>query len=264
MSRDLLTAASTLVEARLANHMGLFVLGIAGSQGSGKSTLGKALAENLCEQGLACEVVSIDDFYLSPQDRQRLAAEVHPLLRVRGVPGTHDAALAIRVIDALRAGEGALLPRFDKANDAPFDKSLWTPVASGLRVLIFEGWCVGANPQPEAGLRDPVNTLEAQEDRAGLWRAFVNRQLQGLYRDLFTRLDALIFLAAPDFSVVKDWRLEQERDIAGQGYAVMDEEGIARFIQFYQRITEWMLEDLPSRADLVARLDRGRQAIEIV
>ncbi len=263
MSRDLLAAASALVEARLADHAGLFVLGIAGAQGSGKSTLAKALAENLCEQGLACEVVSIDDFYLAPQDRQRLAAEVHSLLKVRGVPGTHDVALAIRVIDALRADEGALLPRFDKASDAPFSKSLWTAVAPGLRVLIFEGWCVGANPQPEAGLHDPVNTLEAEEDRAGLWRAFVNRQLQGLYRDLFARLDALIFLAAPDFSVVKDWRLQQERNIAGQGHAVMDEEGIARFIQFYQRITERMLEDLPPRADLVARLDKGRRVLSI-
>lgn len=263
MSRDLLAAASALVEARLAEHAGLFVLGIAGAQGSGKSTLAKALAENLCEQGLACHAISIDDFYLSPQDRQRLAAEVHPLLRVRGVPGTHDVALAIGVIDILRAGEGVLLPRFDKTSDAPFDKSLWTPVSPSLRVLIFEGWCVGANPQSEAGLHDPVNTLEAEEDHAGLWRTFVNCQLQGLYRDLFARLDALIFLAAPDFSVVKDWRLEQERNIAGQGDAVMDEEGIARFIQFYQRITEWMLKDLPLHADLVARLGKGRRVLSI-
>ena len=40
--------------------------------------------------GVDCHVLSIDDFYLSKAKRKRLAASVHPLLAIRGVPGTHD------------------------------------------------------------------------------------------------------------------------------------------------------------------------------
>ena len=70
-------------------------------------------------------------------------------------------------------------------------------------------------------------------------------------------------LAAPSFAVVKDWRLQQERDLEQSAHAVMDEAGITRFIQFYQRLTEWMLAEMPARADLVVRLDARRQLLSI-
>lgn len=259
---DLLAAVTSLVEQRLQARDGLFLLGVSGSQGSGKSTLAKALLRLLRDRGLAAEVLSIDDLYLSRAERQRLAEEVHPLLATRGVPGTHDVELGMAVLAALDAGQSVSLPRFDKASDDPVDRADW-PEVSGLRVLIFEGWCVGARAQPEALLAAPVNALEAGEDAAGIWRRYVNARLAGPYQQLFARIDAQVFLAAPGFGIVRDWRLQQERDIAGQGSAVMDEAGIARFVQFYQRITQWMIEDMPARADLVARLDEGRRVLRI-
>lgn len=259
---DLLAAVAALVERRLEGHHGLFVLGISGSQGSGKSTLAKALLSLLRDRGVAAEVLSFDDLYLSQEERQRLAAEVHPLFATRGVPGTHDVELGLAVLAVLDAGRAVRLPRFDKASDDPVNRADW-PEVSGLRALIFEGWCIGARAQPEASLADPVNRLEAEEDAAGVWRRWVNTQLAGPYQRLFGRIDAQVFLAAPGFEIVRDWRLQQERDIAGQGRAVMDEAGIARFVQFYQRITQWMIEDMPTRADLVARLDERRRVLRI-
>ncbi|MFM5906814.1 MAG: kinase [Novosphingobium sp.] len=257
----LLSAALGLIEERLKDRGGLIVIGLAGSQGSGKSTLAKALCAALLADGVRCEAVSLDDFYLSPAARGELARTVHPLLQTRGVPGTHDVALAMATITALRAGHSAALPRFDKAHDAPLDPAQWRVADAGLRVLILEGWCIGARPQPDDLLDQPVNALERDEDADGSWRRFVNTQLAGPYHALFNKIDALIFLAAPDFPVVRDWRLQQEREIAGQGPRVMDEAAIARFIQHYQRITQWMLEDLPDRADLVIRLGCGRQVL---
>ena len=35
-----------------------------------------------------------DDFYLTQAQRQDLAQQIHPLLKSRGVPGTHDVPLA--------------------------------------------------------------------------------------------------------------------------------------------------------------------------
>lgn len=252
-----------LVEERLARNKGLFVLGISGSQGSGKSTLAKALLAALRGQGFASETLSIDDLYLPRTSRQHLAKEVHPLLSTRGVPGTHDVWLGMSLIEDMERGEPVMLPRFDKARDERAQPGVWTFVPGNCRVLIFEGWCVGAAPQPERMLTAPVNDLERLEDPDGTWRRFVNAQLAGDYCRMFARIDAQVFLSAPDFSVVSGWRAQQERDIAGQGSAVMDEAGIARFVQFYQRITEWMIEDMPARADLVARLGRNREVLSI-
>ena len=96
------------------------VVGINGCQGSGKSTLADFLQQFLEYQGLSVASLSIDDLYLTRAQRQQLAKTVHPLLQTRGVPGTHDTAMGIALIDQLRQlskGEQLRLPRFDKASD---------------------------------------------------------------------------------------------------------------------------------------------------
>ncbi|MGH8252817.1 MAG: adenylyl-sulfate kinase, partial [Steroidobacteraceae bacterium] len=75
-----------------------YTVGISGAQGSGKSTLAAALQGLLHSRGFATVVLSLDDFYLTRAQRSELARRVHPLLQTRGVPGTHDVALALEVI----------------------------------------------------------------------------------------------------------------------------------------------------------------------
>ena len=133
------------------------------------------------------------------------------------------------------------------------------------QVLLFEGWCVGARPQPAQALLAPVNALEEAEDPQGIWRRYANEALAGDYQRLFARIDALTLLAAPGFEVVFDWRMQQERQLresAGTGAsAVMDEAGVARFIQHYERLTRHILAEMPGRADLTVRLDRNRAIV---
>ena len=93
------------------------VYGIAGLQGTGKSTLSAQVAALAATRGLAATVLSIDDVYLDRPQRLALGREIHPLLATRGPPGTHDVALACSVIDALRQGRATQLPRFDKITD---------------------------------------------------------------------------------------------------------------------------------------------------
>ena len=93
------------------------VYAIAGLQGTGKSTLSAQVAALAAGRGLRTVVLSIDDFYLGRRERLALGREVHPLLATRGAPGSHDVALAIDTIDALREGRAAKLPRFDKIAD---------------------------------------------------------------------------------------------------------------------------------------------------
>jgi D-glycerate 3-kinase len=240
---------------------GLFTLGVAGAQGSGKSTLMRDLAARLVADGLRVAVLSLDDLYLTRAERQRLAVQVHPLLATRGVPGTHDIALGLATLAALARGEAAPLPRFDKGRDDRVPESDWPRAPAGTQVLLLEGWCLGAAPQPEGDLTPPVNELEAHEDPDGTWRRHANAALAGEYQQLWARIDRLVFLAAPDWAVVADWREQQEAELRQTAPGTMTPGQVARFIQHYERLTRWMLEDLPGRADLTLRLDRDRRVI---
>ncbi len=258
---EALAPIEAVVRARLATTAAPQVIGLCGAQGSGKSTIAAHLAERIPDT----VVLSLDDLYLTLAERERLAAMVHPLLRTRGVPGTHDVALGEALLEDLRAGRAVRLPRFDKAIDDRAPESTW-PRAEGARLVIFEGWCVGARPQTEEALDRPVNGLEDDEDPDEIWRRYANGALGGLYRDLF-RLDALILLAAPDFGAVYRWRLQQEHALAAaiaagrRGGRAMSDDEVGRFIQFYQRLTQHILGEMPGRADLVVRLDANRQVI---
>lgn len=225
-----------------------FVLGIAGAQGSGKSTIARALAARF-----GCPVLSLDDLYLDGAARQLLAETAHPLLRTRGVPGTHDVAAGLAAIEALGHGP-ALLPRFDKARDEPGEPEL---VPGPADMLILEGWCLGARPQADAELAEPVNELERTQDPDGRWRRWVNSQLAGPYQALWARIDQLVFLEAPGFDIVADWRTEQERSAGGP----MTDAEIRRFVQYYERLTGHMLRHGSDWADLTLRLAADRRPI---
>ena len=95
------------------------VIGISGAQGSGKSTLAAELVAQLQQRGVKAAAVSLDDYYVSQAQRQQLAEHVHPLLRQRGVPGTHHIQQAINDAIAVLAGQPVALPQFDKAQDEP-------------------------------------------------------------------------------------------------------------------------------------------------
>src|SRR5690606_27899098 len=159
-----------------ALRQGARILGISGLQGSGKSTFAAQLAAHARSRGLQCAVLSIDDVYLGHADRQRLAGEVHPLLATRGPPGTHEVTLAIDMLDALRAGRGAALPRFDKLADGRWRRwcnhalardypALWQLID---RLLLLLPPSFGIVPewrwQAEQGLRDASGDASAGMD----------------------------------------------------------------------------------------------------
>jgi D-glycerate 3-kinase len=248
------------------------LLGINGAQGTGKSTLADFLrfaAESLFDWRVA--VLSIDDFYYTLDERNTLAENVHPLLRTRGVPGTHDTDVLRDCLDQLRIldRDGRIaLPRFDKAVDDRADKSRWPSVEGPIDLVILEGWCVGTKPQPDVELEPPVNNLEHEEDPDGAWRNYVNDQLEANYESIFEQLDFLIFMQAPGFDAIFRWRLEQEEklaDVSPEGSSgLMNKEQIQRFLQFYERLTRANLATLPNRADIVFRLDHTHSIISSV
>ena len=238
------------------------LVGINGAQGSGKSTLCRFLEALLAEKGLRAVTLSLDDLYLTKAERARLACDVHPLFATRGVPGTHDVALGVDVLDALLSGRAAELPRFDKAQDDRLPD--WERVSGPVDVILFEGWCIGAAPQPAGALARAANALESAEDPDGTWRREVNRRLATDYADLFARIDLLVMLKVPGFEVVRTNRLRQERKLARSrpgGAALMNEAAIERFIAHYERLTRWMIEEMPGRTDVLFEIDHDQRPV---
>ena len=64
-------------------------------------------------------------------------------------------------------------------------------------MIVFEGWCVGARPQPPEALAAPVNDLERTRDPDDVWRRYANDALAGPYRALFDPIGFQALLLAP-------------------------------------------------------------------
>ena len=251
--------AARIAEAARASGPGLRV-GICGPQGSGKTTRARVLERLLAADGLRVVILSLDDLYLPLAARRKLAADMHPLLITRGVPGTHEIPLGLDLLHRLSRPGKILMPRFDKASDDRLPQSQWTPLEGPFDVILFEGWCVGAISQNAAALAMPVNDLERDRDPDGAWRAYANTQLAGPYQDLFADFARLVMFKVPSFEVVLGWRQEQERKAPVRG---MTDAEIAVFIEHYERLTDHIQAEMPARADVVVRLGRRREIDDV-
>mgnify|MGYP001822923029 CR=1 FL=1 len=250
------------------------VIGINGAQGSGKSTLADLMVLLLGEKfKLNCVSISVDDFYRTKSERHELSNSIHPLLNTRGVPGTHDISLAIKTINSLQNQNSRVaIPRFNKAMDDRLPEQQWDIIDAPIDIIVFEGWCLGAKAQTQDQLNIAINELERDEDENGLWRSYVNKQLKNEYSNLFSYIDKWIMLKAPSFDCVLSWRTEQEvklRDRLGENQdqtasGCMTENELARFIQFYQRLTEDLIRTLPSKVDYLIELDRDRTIKKLI
>lgn len=264
---------------RKRQKSGPMVVGINGAQGAGKSTLFNLL-EVILSEGFGLRVVgcSIDDLYKTYDEREQLSKTIHPLLKTRGVPGTHDVDLGIEIINSLKEGDESSItkiPVFDKSTDDRCQASVWQEWFGPADVIVLEGWCVGADPQEPEALVEAINELEAAEDTDGAWRDYVNSQLTGAYQELFSMLDVLIMLKVPSMDAVFEWRSLQEKKLAErvkyiydtqqptEHLRIMDEAQIKRFIQHYERLTRHMLAEMPDRADVTLHLNENHKIADI-
>ena len=246
------------------------VIGICGAQGTGKSTLAEFLAEALNNlAGWSVAVLSMDDFYLPRAERLGLSREIHPLLATRGPPGTHDCEMMashLRRLRHLKQGESITLPRFDKARDDRAPPETWPHATGPLDAIILEGWCLGVPPQHDAELTTPINDLEASRDTDARWRTHVNHCLRNNYAEVFSQLDRLIFLQAPDMDAVLRWRGKQERKLIAATPArkpgTMNDAQLQEFIQHFERLSRVAMAKLPELADVTLTLDPSHQISE--
>jgi D-glycerate 3-kinase len=248
-----------------------FIIGLAGGQGSGKTTISSILSIILKKYfKLNVFVISIDDFYKTRKDRKILSKNKHSLLMTRGVPGTHDINLILNFFRKIKSKKFNALevPRFNKSIDDRYGKNLWYRIRSKPDVIIFEGWCVGARAQSNNQLKKPINSLEKVYDHRAKWRTHVNNQLKTKYKTLFKQLDGLLYLKAKNFNLLKEWRLKQERKLLIQtknkkNLKIMSRGDVLNFMQTYQRITQQMFKDALKSSSIIINLNSNHQIEKI-
>ena len=247
------------------------IVGIQGAQGSGKSTTAAVLSLALeALHRCSTAVLSLDDFYLTRQERLGISQTIHPLFITRGVPGTHDLDLLQRVMDQLcraDAGTRTPIPIFEKARDDRLPESTWRTHSGRPDIILLEGWCIGTRPEPQERILHPINALEAIDDANAEWRQMVNARLEGPYADLSARLDRLVMLKISDFDSVLSFRALQEKKLAesrGKDQpGVMEDDKLRRFIMHFERLTRWNLISTPQFADLVLNIGTNQEITEI-
>ena len=130
--------------------------------------------------------------------------------------------------------------------------------------MLFEGWCVGATPQTDEQLKAPINQLERDEDPDEIWRRHSNDALRQHYQTLFNKLEVLLLLKVDTMHRVFQWRRLQEHKLAETAresgadmstLSVMSDAEVDRFIMHYERLTRWILAEMPARAAIVFSLD---------
>ncbi len=249
-----------------------YFIGLAGGQGTGKTTISSILKIILTNYfKFNVFKISIDDFYKTRKDRIKLSKNIHQMLLIRGVPGTHDIKMMLDFFKNAKKKKfkKTKLPLFDKSIDDRLPKYKWYEIKKRPDVIILEGWCVGAKAQRNQKLIKPFNSMEKTMDKQLKWRKFVNYNLQTSYKKLFKQLDTLLYLKASSFGQLRKWRLKQEKKLKIQtknkkNLKIMDKKDVISFMQTYQRITDNMFKNAPKYASIIMNLNSSHQIKSVI
>ena len=245
------------------------IIGLSGGQGAGKSTITGILKLILKKKyGLNICVFSIDDFYKTKNERLRMSKKKHPLFITRGVPGTHDITLLNQTIRKLKQKKfrTVLIPKFDKSKDDRYRKNKWQKIKIKPDIIIFEGWCVGTTHQNNNELKRPLNLIEKKYDENLKWRKTVNNLIKKRYKNIFNKIDKLVFLKVPDFNYIIKWRWlqEQKMKLTTKSKKTMSKTEVKEFIMFYERLTKHMIKNYSKISDLTIFLDKRHRSKKMI
>ncbi len=230
---------------------------IAGSQGSGKSTLSliiKKYFQKFYSKNVV--ILSIDDFYLSSYQRKKLAKKFKTnLFETRGVPGTHNFKLLYETIDQLRSNKFPVYsPTFDKVTD---NTKKYKRKISRADLIILEGWCVGSKTIDTKYLNKNINELEKNKDQNLIWRTAYNNFLDD-YQKIFNKFNYYIFIKLPNWENVINWKYKQELALRSLSNDNKLKKRLYKFIQYYEKLSKWMSMTTPSYCNVLISLDKNQ------
>ena len=197
-------------------------------------------------------------------DRELLGKKIHSMCKVRGVPGTHDVDLGLKTIDSLNFATNEMItsiPVFSKPLDKHLPESEWVQYKGKPDFIFFDGWFCGAKPISEKNWSPPLNELEEKQDPDGVWSKWYNRELSGDYQELFNSFDILLMIKVPSMEHIFESRWIQEKTLEKNltdpemKKKIMTKEEVTHFVMHYERLTRYVLEEIPKFADIVLYRD---------
>ncbi|MEL4893924.1 glycerate kinase [Crocosphaera sp. Alani8] len=237
------------------------IQGILGVQGTGKTTLSKILCLILKQLGYTTISISIDDFYKTYREREKLK-EIDPRFLWRGPPGTHDVQLGIKILSQLKDPNYSLpisIPRFDK--------SLWNgegdrvepEITNKPDIVLFEGWFLGVKPIKESEFNQPPLPIKTEEDKQ--FARDINENLK-TYLPLWEKLDSLMVLYPKDYTCSKQWRKEAEQKMILLSKIGMNNRQVDEFVNYFWKALHPQLfvtplAQNPHIVDLVITIDHN-------
>jgi D-glycerate 3-kinase len=238
------------------------LVAISGPQGSGKSTVVKAVAERLGAKNLKVVEFSLDDVYLTHSDQVKLTGERENTLLVRrGLPGTHDIKLCLQVLQDMIHQRPTSIPQYDKsAFGGEGDRSSQSlPETPRYDIVLFEGWCVGFRQLP-AEQAETIwhNSVGALSDHS-LKHVMQVNELLGQYHEIWDLFDVLVHLDAEDLHYVYEWRLQQEHQLIASRGRGMSDEAVKAFVDGYMPAYELYNDGLRQTRTMGLTLDKERK-----
>ena len=244
-----------------------YLIGFTGGQGSGKTTLSDFI-QLILQVGFEKKTTgfSIDDLYKTPEERNILAKTIHPLCKIRGVPGTHNVKLGLDLLHSLYNANSSTqtsIPSFSKIQDKHLPREKWKKFIGKPDFIFFDAWFGGAKPISFENWTPPINDLEKEEDPNGIWSKWSNKELAGDYQNLFNKIDLLLMIKVPNMSDVYESRWLQEQTLLktissnSSDNKIMDKTEVYRFVMHYERLTRYVLEEIPNFADIVLCRDKN-------
>jgi D-glycerate 3-kinase len=233
------------------------IQGILGGQGTGKTTLARAMGFVLAKLGYKTLSLSLDDLYKTYSDRIQLQQQDSRLIW-RGPPGTHDVNLGIEVLDQILQSQKLVsVPRFDKSAHNGMGDRTTPDIVSDIDIVLFEGWFVGVHPIAPQAFDQPPDPINTYTDRE--FARDMNRQLSN-YLPLWQRLDYLMILYPKDYRYSLQWRKQAEHQMIATGKNGMTDIQIEEFVNYFWRALhpELFIKPLlksPQSADLVIEIN---------
>jgi D-glycerate 3-kinase len=208
------------------------IQGILGGQGTGKTTMCKALSLILQQLGYCTLSLSLDDLYKTYSDRLILQQQ-DPRLIWRGPPGTHDIELGLSVLDQIQECKSpVIVPRFDKSAYSGAGDRTTPEIVENVDIVLFEGWFVGARPIDPTKFKTAPSPIFTEDDKA--FARDINSKLNN-YLPLWERLHSLIVLYPSDYRFCVEWRKQAEQQMIAAGKSGMSEQEIEEFVNYFWR-----------------------------
>ncbi len=237
------------------------IIGIQGGQGTGKTTVAQFLEKRLKKKGFKVQSFSLDDFYKSYDERQKLQKKfpANHFYRIpRGIPGTHRVKFLLETLKKAKTGKDFEIPVFDKSlyhgkgDVLPKTRKIW----GRHDFIILEGWCVGipsvsSNKFLEICKKNNINIKKIDPK---LQDYMVVLDFVKEYQPLWKQLDYQIMLKADSPEVHKRWRLLQEQKLKAKKGQGMTKKEVHAFVEPFLPFT-YVCYDL-IKADVKVLIDK--------